>query len=226
MVDVPTRDTLLEQARKGSRQAVAELCDHYRDAVEAYIRCLGHADAEDLTQGFFTYVIEVDFFRTADAKRSQFRRYLRGAVRKYIAKQRRDAARLKRGGGHDPVPLEDDLLHEDTTPEDVYRQHWAQAILQQARQRMIAQYDDDGEGKRGRLLIRFARRNPEPGEYEAIAKQLGYDSTSPVSSAVARMRERYEQLVRVVLSECIPAAEFDEEFDALELAWDGGDDPA
>jgi hypothetical protein len=33
MVDVDTRHTLLAQARRGSRKAVAQLCKHYRDPV-------------------------------------------------------------------------------------------------------------------------------------------------------------------------------------------------
>jgi RNA polymerase sigma-70 factor (ECF subfamily) len=223
MVDIDTRHTLLGRARRGSRKAVAELCELYRGPVEAYVRKLGHREAEDLTQGFFAHVIEVDFFSTAERERGKFRHYVGGAVKRFIARERRDAGRQKRGGEAAFEPIEEEALRSDVTPEDLFQQRWREVILHRASKQLLAEYErrrDPEAAKRGRALVPFARERPEPGEYERLRVELAYDTVNAVKLAVKRMRERYEVLVQTELAKTIDTQmAFDDEYEELELGW-------
>jgi RNA polymerase sigma factor (sigma-70 family) len=64
------------------------------------------ADAEDLTQEFFTAALAGDFFADYDAARARFRTFLRLCCDRFAARAVRDAQRLKRGGKAAHLPLD------------------------------------------------------------------------------------------------------------------------
>ena len=108
--------------------------------IYAYVRRLGHSheEAEDLTQGFFTRVLEKRSLRDFDRERGRFRSFLLGALKHFIANERDAARAQKRGGGRAPIPL-DDILHadrrysleprSDLTPDRIFERQWALTVL-------------------------------------------------------------------------------------------------
>jgi len=90
---------LRERDEPTARAALAELCAAYWYPLYAFIRRCGHnADAsQDLTQGFFTQLLERGGLSSADQAKGKFRSYLLGACRNYLAnehdeRRRRNAA--------------------------------------------------------------------------------------------------------------------------------------
>src|SRR5579864_6878960 len=69
---------------------------------------LSSADAQDLTQEFFTRLIEKDFLSGYDASKGRLRTFLRTCADKLFLKQSRDAHRAKRGGASPNVHLDFD----------------------------------------------------------------------------------------------------------------------
>src|SRR4029450_10277088 len=64
------------QAEPESAQgAVAELCQTYWAPLYSFVRSRGHSvhDAQDLTQGFFAYLIEHKTYARADREKGKFR---------------------------------------------------------------------------------------------------------------------------------------------------------
>src|SRR5882672_4740607 len=124
-----------------SRQALAMLCHTYWPPVYAFIRRYGYdrEQAQDLTQGFFTQLLEKRFLVDADQQRGKFRSFLLTAVKHFLANEWDREHALKRGGGQIPVSI--DLVEaeewyapaavEAATPESLFERRWALSLLEQ-----------------------------------------------------------------------------------------------
>ena len=88
--------------------ALETLCETYWFPVYSFIRRKGKSsdDARDLTQAFFTRVLEKNYFRDAEQSRGRFRTFLLASVRHFLANERDAELARKRGGGFTHVPIE------------------------------------------------------------------------------------------------------------------------
>ena len=122
-----------------SRAALAELCELYWPPLYAYARRRGHSveEAQDLTQAFFTRLLEKHTVQVADPQRGRFRSFLLTSF-KYFAANEHDRERaLKRGGGELPVPLDFEPVEaryaaepaDTLTPEALFERQWARGVL-------------------------------------------------------------------------------------------------
>ena len=107
----PTRWTLVLRARgesNESRAALSELCEAYYQPVLRFLRHEGRDEdaAREIAHDFFARVLAGGGFGGADPERGRFRSYLLGALKHFLADERAQAQRLKRGGGIAPISLE------------------------------------------------------------------------------------------------------------------------
>ena len=83
------------------RTALAQLCESYWYPLYAYVR--RHVDdvqeAQDLTQAFFSHLLEKQTIARADHNRGRFRDFLLASFKNFLANQRQRAQAAKRGGG-------------------------------------------------------------------------------------------------------------------------------
>ena len=100
-----TRWSLIVAARSPEseqrQRALDLLIAAYWKPVYKYIRLRWNKDSEqakDLTQEFFTRLLEKDFLDSFDPARSRLRTFLRVCVDRFLANQEKAAQRLKRGG--------------------------------------------------------------------------------------------------------------------------------
>src|SRR5262245_6284008 len=173
-----TRWTLVLAVREGespdAQAALSTLCETYWYPVYAFIRRSGKDgdEARDLTQAFFTRVLEKDYFGQARQERGRFRSFLLSWVRHFLSNQRDFEQAQKRGGGQAPLSLEFDDGErtyqiepvDPDTPERLYERRWALAAIEAALARVRAKYE---ESKKADL---FARLRPfltgdEPQSY-------------------------------------------------------------
>ena len=91
-----------------SRQALAKLCEAYWYPLYAYVRHRGYRveEARDLTQEFFTRLLEKNYLGMADRERGKFRSFLLAMVNHFLANEWRRARAGKRGGGRTTLSLD------------------------------------------------------------------------------------------------------------------------
>src|SRR5262249_23035042 len=146
-----------DPASPRAREALASLCGVYWYPVYAYVRRQGFdADwAQDLTQEFFSRLLEKDFLAQVHPDKGKFRSFLLAACRHFLANERDRARARKRGGGRLPVPLE---LHaaegrygrepsHDLTPEKLFERRWALALLDHVLARLQDEMVKAGKGR-------------------------------------------------------------------------------
>jgi RNA polymerase sigma-70 factor (ECF subfamily) len=213
-----TRWSLINAARDpaapAARQALADLCRLYWFPIYSFVRRRGHADdkAQDLTQEFFTRILERDGLATADPQRGRFRSYLLAACQHFLANQHDYETAQKRGGGRAPLPLEFDNADSrydleapgGRTPEQEFERRWALTLLDQALAALRAEYAAAGKAALFERLKASLTGEAEP--YTAIAAELGL-SEGAVKVAAHRLRQRYRDCLRAAIAETIDSEE-------------------
>src|SRR5436309_7184109 len=137
-----TRWTLVVAAghprRTEARSALVSLCEGYWYPLYAYLRRRGYpADqAQDLTQEFFTRILEGRYLDRADRGKGRFRSFLLTSLKFFVADEEDRQRAGKRGGGA-VVSLEFSSGEEryqrepahDETPEWIFKRRWALSVL-------------------------------------------------------------------------------------------------
>ena len=83
-----------------AEQSLEKLCRTYWLPLYTFIRRQGETphDAQDLTQEFFTRLLEKDFLGSVDQTKGRFRSFLLASLKHFLSHQRDRARAQKRGG--------------------------------------------------------------------------------------------------------------------------------
>lgn len=189
----------------GSRAALEQLCRNYWRPIYAYIRRRGHAphEAEDLTQSFLAHFLERKLLSVVDRQRGRFRTFVLHACEYFLAKEWRNATRLKRGGGHQILSLdvsaaEDGYQNEPAdhlTPERLYERQWVLSLLELALERLRQEWIVAGKTTQFAILQLFLSGERKSMTCAQAALELGM-SEGAVRTAVHRLRQQYAEIVR------------------------------
>lgn len=202
----PWTDVTLAQEgiSAASRAALERLCRLYWYPVYAHIRLRGQNphDAQDLTQEFFSLLIEKDYLGAADRKRGRFRSFLLVAVNRFLVNSYHRDQALKRGGGQTLVSIDqhaaESWLESETaaglSPDQSFDRHWAQAVLDHTLVHLRADYTERGQGELFESLKEFAGEETDSRDYTQAAVRLGMTANA-VAVAVHRLRQRYRELL-------------------------------
>ena len=202
-----TRWSLVSKAaRSGDEpgEALRELCESYWYPVYAFIRRTEPAPdaAADLTQAFFTFLIETRALRRADEARGRFRSFLLGSVRHFLSNERERERALKRGGSVLHLPIDrvceaggQTEASERGTPEQEFARNWALALVERSLNELRAELAAEGRTqdfeRYGWLLCDM----PSPGDYEHLAETTGL-TRGAVRVVIHRLRTRFRGIVR------------------------------
>jgi RNA polymerase sigma-70 factor (ECF subfamily) len=202
-----------QQPTAGAREALASLCGTYWYPLYAYIRRQGHAveDAQDLTQGFFTALIEKQYLADFDQARGRFRAFLLGAFKHYVSNERDRRNARKRGGGAPAVSLDTEDAERryslepshDLTPEKIYEKRWALVLLDQALDRLRRECSANMRFDR---LSAFLTSEPVGASYLEVAEDLGM-SEGAVKVAVHRLRRRFRDCLNAEIAQTVAGPE-------------------
>ncbi len=130
----------VDAASDNSREALEELCSLYWNPIYSYVRRLGNnsADAEDLTQAFFSRLIDKKLLSSADHTRGTFRTFLITSLRRFLINEWKHHQTTKRGGQLKIVPLQADpsidawVASVDLTPDRSFDRRWAIELMGRA----------------------------------------------------------------------------------------------
>jgi len=188
-----------------SREALAALCEIYWYPIYALVRHLGSDPdyAQDLTQGFFTDLLERRFFKVAKRERGRFRSFLKTALHHFLSHERDRARAQRRGGGKRPLSLDFEGAESryrleaagNQAPDKVFERRWARALLARTIERLREETRASVDGDRLSQLLPFLTGETPHPTYAQVATELG-SSESAVKSAVHRMRRRFGKLLR------------------------------
>ena len=196
----------------GPAQGLVRLCEAYHYPVYAFIRKQGGSadEARDLSQQFFLRLIEKKLYRRADPDHGRFRNFLLRSVKNYLINAKRDANRLKRGGGTHLVELDDDLEDhyarqndpEQLSPENLFDREWAFALFDRVWAELRSEYEALGYSERFDLLKEHILGGADGATYADVAEQLGTDA-SAIKSTAFRMRKRFRVLIRIAVAQVV-----------------------
>jgi RNA polymerase sigma factor (sigma-70 family) len=209
-----------------ARAALSTLCDAYWYPLYAFIRRWG-ADPEsarDLTQAFFTSLLERRDIEQVRPERGRFRTFLLASVKHFLLNEAARARAAKRGGGTTPIPLTFDQAEgryqfepaDVSTPETLYERRWALTVLERVLATVRAKWQHSGRGTEFDLLKATLLGERPAGGYAAAAHQLG-TSEGAVKVAVHRLRKSFRAELRAAIAETVSdPADVDEELKYLE----------
>jgi RNA polymerase sigma factor (sigma-70 family) len=204
--------------------AMAALCATYWRPLYAYVRRCGRSveDAQDLTQSFFSRLLDKDCLQHVDPTLGKFRSFLLASLKNFIASEWKRERALKRGGSADLVSIEEMTRAEDhyaasltfhETPERVYERNWALALLQRTTLRLADEFAAAGKGRVFEMLKPYLTGDRDTS-YSQAAADLGISEVT-VRVSVHRMRGRFRDLlqeeVRQTLAESCDSGAVEEE---------------
>jgi len=224
-----TRWTVVHAAGQESAAALESLCSTYWMPLYAYVRRhgFGREDAEDLTQAFFSKLLERKTFETLRQENGRFRAFLLVAMKHFLANERDRTGRLKRGGhithfSLDWQQAEDRLEIADTTqisPDAAYDREWAMALLERVVTSLRDECDVEGKGDRFEKLKCYLSVGKGEIPYASASASLAMGEGT-VRVLVHRLRKRYRQLLRNEVGRTLADPKMvDEELAALMAAF-------
>ncbi len=188
-----------------AHQALAELSAGYWHPLYAYVRRLGYDvnQAQDLTQEFFSRLLEKDYLRAADRERGKFRTFLLASFRHFLANEYDRATAQKRGGGRSVLSLDFQAIEErnrmepahSLTAERLYERRWALALLEQALARLRGEFTRGGRGEIFDALKIYLTGEKAAVSHQQLGERFGM-TAGAVTVAIHRLRQRYREVLR------------------------------
>ena len=203
-----------------SRSALASLCQIYWHPVYAFIRRNGsdQDQAQDLTQAFFTVLLEKNYLADAKKERGRFRSFLLTAVKHFLSNQRDRAQAQKRGGGQaeisldlsiDPTQVEawySPVAVDEVTPERLFELRWAHSLLEQVMAKLRGEFANAGKAEHFDRLSAFLQGDSSDIHYDELSAEMGL-TAGALRTQVHRMRRKYRDLLRSEIAQTVSTPE-------------------
>lgn len=213
-----TRWTLVREAQGDTPEAKAalgQLCDTYWTPVYRFLRHEGRGEDEsrELAQEFFERLLSAGGgVERAAPERGRFRSYLLGALKHFLAEHRRNAARLKRGGGAVIQSLES--FGTDTSPglpipdpaggvpDTWFDREWALAVMDRGLAAVRQSFEAAGKERQFEVLKPWLAGDTDHLSQRDAAADLGM-TAGAVKVAIHRLRQGFGEAVRLEISQTV-----------------------
>ena len=197
---------------KASREALAQLCERYWYPLYAYVRrrVPERHEAQDLTQTFFSYLLEKQTIAQADRNRGRFRAFLLTALDHFLCNEWYKTRAAKRGAGRAELSLDFDSgesryqiepFH-DMTPEKLYERQWVRTLLDQVLECLRIELIQSGKQDYFEQFKGALTDGSNSDDYTRAAVVLGI-TRAAAKQAAYRLRMRYRQLFRAEVARTV-----------------------
>ncbi len=223
-----TRWSVIAAARgpdpEAARAALSTLCEAYWYPLYAFIRRWG-ADPEaarDLTQAFFTSLLERRDIEQVRPERGRFRTFLLASAKHFLLNEAARSRAAKRGGGVPLLPLAFDEAEgryqvepaDVTTPETLYERRWALTLIERVLAGLRTEWDAGRVAEFDELKESLLGSGPAGG-YAKAAQRLGV-TEGALKVAAHRLRRKFQARLRQAIAETVAdQAEIDDEIQYL-----------
>jgi DNA-directed RNA polymerase specialized sigma24 family protein len=211
----PTRWSVIDAARGANpndkERALETLCAAYWKPIYKYVRIRWNRpadDAQDLTQGFFTALLERDLLVQYDPAKSRLRTFLRVCVDSFVMNQDKASLRQKRGGNLLHVALdfesaEDELrargrvmaaeaiAYHDSV-EQFFEKEWIRSLFTLAVEDLRKLCQDRQRDTTFRLFEEYDLDGEQQLSYDKLAQKHGLPVTD-VTNALAWARREFRK---------------------------------
>jgi RNA polymerase sigma factor (sigma-70 family) len=203
-----TRILLARGSSVQARAALNDLCVTYYNPVYFFLlrQVPAIEAARDLTQEFFSRILEGHRLDGATPAKGRFRSYLLGAVKHMLADMRQAAGRLKRGGGAQTQSLDQDADRpidvadpRAIDPDLEFDRQWAMAVLKRVLDQLGQEKAQQGKAEQWQILEPWLNSEPAGASLEAAAVQLSME-LGAVRMAIHRLRRRFRELVKLEIA--------------------------
>ncbi|MEO1995519.1 MAG: sigma-70 family RNA polymerase sigma factor [Planctomycetaceae bacterium] len=191
-------------AEEGQR-ALAQLCETYWYPLYAFVRgrVTSIPEAQDLTQDFFTHLLERRAIEKAQPDRGRFRAFLLTCLKNFLNNEWQKDRRQKRGGSRSLLSLDFESAesrlrlepYHDVTPEKIFERRWVLTVLNQVLGKLQAQCARDGKSQHFDQLKSCLTGQATAADYDRAAQALGITPAAAKQSTY-RLKKQYRQLFR------------------------------
>ena len=199
-------DSGIESA--AARDSLSELCKTYWRPIFAYLCRRGYStqDAEDLTQDFFSSLLEGPLLKRADPERGRFRSLLLKALQDFLGHATEKLNARKRGGGVKFVSWDDWMAEAPSqlsisaqalnswSPEQLFDLRWAATVVEQALRRLREECESRKRLRLFETLSVYLTTERADVSYPNLAAILGI-TESAVKKQIHNLRRRYRWLI-------------------------------
>ena len=225
-----TQWTLIRRAADAAsdeaQSALEALCRSYWQPLYAYLRRrrFNKEEAEDLTQGFFTRLLDKNYLAAVDRRKGKFRSFLLASLEHFLLNHHRDSKAQKRGGGASFVSFDETFdesicaknpAFQVADPDHFFEQQWAVAVLTQALNRLQSEFlKSNSPALYEDLKVAITFENAESSYAEIAAKHNL--TAAAVKQSVYRWRIRLGECLKAELANTVSTPEeIEEELRAL-----------
>jgi RNA polymerase sigma-70 factor (ECF subfamily) len=226
-----THWTLVSRARlsdptETTTEALSDFCEAYWPPLYTFLRLRGHAspEAQDLVQGFFAHLLEKNTLSRADKEKGRLRTFLLGSLQNFLYNEYDRSRRLKRGGGHRIVSMDEHLPEAEASMMDTahltdsrgYDVIWASTIVKRAWQHLQNEFEAEGKAESLEVLKPFVDGSERtPPDQKQAAKKLGVP-VATLRTWLWRLRQRYREALRMEVARTVSdPADVDQELHYL-----------
>jgi RNA polymerase sigma-70 factor (ECF subfamily) len=200
----------------GATEALETLCQTYWPPLYAFVRRAGHSPhtAQDLTQEFFSRLLESSLVGSAEQEKGRFRSYLLACLKNFLANEWKHSQRQKRGGSQAHFSLDapwaegryEPELADHFTPEKAYERRWAETLLQRVLDLLQAEWEHKESSRHFEDLKPFLLHDNGSVRFADVASRLGVTEAS-LKWAVHTLRKRYREIFREQIAQTVSRAE-------------------
>lgn len=208
-----------------AKTALATLCETYWFPLYAFVRRQGYdaQDAQDLTQGFFTRLLEKKDLRDVQRERGKFRSFLLASMKHFLMNEWDRTQAQKRGGGQRMLSVDFDEAESrlrlepshEQTPEVIFEKQWALTLLDRVRAVLREEFVRAHKAEQFDRLHVYLTGEKSAVTYAEVAEELRI-SEAAVKMAVSRLRRRFHDRLRKEIGQTVATEdEIDDEIRAL-----------
>ena len=215
---VTTHWSVVLSARKrdsaSAGDALETLCRTYWYPLYAYVRKQGRSphDAQDLTQEFFSRLVQPDYLKSVAKEKGRFRTFLLVALKRFLANEWDRSQAQKRGGDRIHLSLDTSTAEARFRVEPVatldadriYDRRWALTLLDETMAQLREEFG--GGGKEFECLKVALTAEKGAIDYARLAGELG-QSEGALRVTIHRLRKRFRERFREAVAQTVSSAD-------------------
>lgn len=196
--------------------ALETICRAYWYPLYAFVRRSGHTahDAQDLTQEFFSRLLEKRWLDNADRAKGRLRTFLIAALKHFMVSEWRRASAQRRGGCQLHVPIDTAFAESryaaesdsSLQPDATFDKHWALALHDLTLERLENEFNSAGKAEEFEALKDCLMAARGSIDYSAVASRI-HSNEGAARVAVHRLRKRFRQIYREEISQTLSESE-------------------